>query len=155
MSDTQGPAATAGPPPTADIQDPLPESTWLWRRVFVFVVTGFVCWQVHRAVDRMADIAITSPAIGVPAFVDLLHWLLALVILMVTYYLVAPSAEQITTMIQTARALREGVVFSGASKATAPSGAAETSTVAGKPAASVPTDEAVAEAAEDLPALAR
>jgi hypothetical protein len=126
------PQATAGPPPMVDVQDPLPESTWLWRRVFVFVVTGFVCWQVHRAVDRLADIAITNPQLGVPAFVDLLHWLLALVILMVTYYLVAPSAEQITRMIQVARALRAGVNFTSSAKATAPSGTAESTAVAGR-----------------------
>lgn len=126
------PAASAGPPPTADVQDPLPESTWFWRRVFVFVVTAFACWQTHRAIDRLADIAVVNPAIGVPAFVDLLHWLLFLVILMVTYYLVAPSAEQITRMIQTARALREGVVFSSAAKVAAPGGMAETTLTAGK-----------------------
>lgn len=132
MSDA---AATAGPPPTADIQDPLPESTWRWRRAFVYVVTLFIAGQTHRAVGRLADIAVVKPDIGVPAFVDLIHWLLFTLILMVTYYLVAPSAEQITKMIQTARSLREGVVFSGAAKVAGPSGTAETTATAGKPAA--------------------
>lgn len=141
MSDGREAAASAGPPPVADIQDPLPESAWLWRRIFVFAVTAWILLLIGLQLDRLGDIAIVSPAEGIKAFIIIIRWLLFIVILMVTYYLVAPSAEQITKMIQTARALKEGVVFSGAAKVVKGDSSAETSATAGKPAPLDLTDD--------------
>lgn len=105
-----------GPPTPAtpvDIQDPLPESSWLWRRVFTFVVTGVVLWFLWGAIDRLGDVAMITPHLGVPALLSLCKWIIALTILMTTYYLIAPSAEQVVKMFKIASMFRNGVQVAG------------------------------------------
>ena len=130
-------AATAGPPPSADAHDPLPESNWVWRRVFVFAVTSCFCFMIWRYGDRLADIAVVAVSqqenavSTVRALLTLCKWLLAGLYMMILFYLLAPSAEQLTKMIQTARSLRSGVSFHSTAKAKGPEGTAETTTAAG------------------------
>lgn len=99
--------------PAVDLQDPLPESNWFWRRVFVFVVTTAVLWMVWGAIDRLGTVAALRPEIGVKALLSLCKWLLAMVALMATYYMIAPSAEQVVKMMKTATLLRSGVQIAG------------------------------------------
>lgn len=99
--------------PVVDLQDPLPESNWFWRRVFVFVVTAAVLWMVWGAIDRLGTVAALRPEIGVKALLSLCKWLLAMVALMATYYMIAPSAEQVVKMMKTATLLRSGVQIAG------------------------------------------
>lgn len=98
-----------------DLQDPLPESNWMWRRIFVYVVTAVLLWFLWGAIDRLGGVAILYPRQGVPALLSLCRWIMAFNILMVTYYLLAPSAEQMTKMIHMAALLRSGVQFASRS----------------------------------------
>ena len=54
-----------------------------------------------------------QPELGITALLTLCKWLIGMVGLMVTYYMVAPSAEQITKMFKTAALLRSGVQVAG------------------------------------------
>lgn len=101
------------PTPQVDLQDPLPESNWFWRRVFVFAVTAAVLWMLWGGITRLSQVAATSPERGIEALLTLCKWMIAYNILMVTYYMVAPSAEQITKMVKTAALLRSGVQVAG------------------------------------------
>jgi len=93
----------------SDPQDPLPEANWLWRRVFIFAVTSVALFLVFRAVERLGDIALVRPDIGIAAFVNIVKLLVVTVNIMALYYMVAPSAEQITKLVKTASLLKAGV----------------------------------------------
>ena len=129
-----------------DLQDPLPESSWLWRRVFTFVATLIVfalliglavaadriVSSVVERIDTMSPQAvavITVRALGVIEWMfELMFWALLVV---ATYYMVDPSAEQITKMLQTARLLRAGVQV--ASRSVETPGRREEARTAGRP----------------------
>lgn len=96
-------------PVESALQDPLPESNWLWRRIFSFAVTVCCLLMLWRGLERMAAVAVLDPERGIPALSDFSFWLLCVLSLVVTYYMVAPSAEQITKMAKTATLLRSGV----------------------------------------------
>lgn len=108
----------------ADPQDPLPEASWLWRRVFTFcalavsfaVIVGLgyaVNRIVGNVVGRMDSMdarnvaQITIIALGV--IENMFKMMFYVVMLTITYYMVAPSAEQIVKVIQTAGLLKSGV----------------------------------------------
>src|SRR5688572_7759460 len=62
---TAGEGGASSPPATADLQDPIPESSWLWRRV-VFVGSwllrgGFSLWIFWEA-KNAAVVALTTPS---------------------------------------------------------------------------------------------
>lgn len=73
---------------------PLPESNFRWRRIFAYAISvallGFTGWIIYSLTDqrRLADTA---------------FWILLLLWWVVTYYMIAPSAEQIARIIQSAR----------------------------------------------------
>ncbi len=115
--------------PFPDAQDPLPESNWFWRRVFVFLVTAAILWMVWGAITRLGAVAVVVPDQGIPALLSLCRWLLLITAMMVTYYMVAPSAEQTIKMMQTAKLLTGGVKFA-TSSATTETPAATTTTTA-------------------------
>lgn len=72
----------------------LPESNFRWRRIFSYtiacVLMGFVGWIVYQ-IDTPKELADTA------------FWILILLWWVVTYYMVAPSAEQIARIIQAAK----------------------------------------------------
>lgn len=107
-----------------DAQDPLPESNWTWRRTVTIAVLaasfailagcGFSLFKVINGIidklDAMSpDVvgAITIRALStVEQMFRLMFWILLVTI---TYYMVAPSAEQVVKMMQTAGMLKAGV----------------------------------------------
>lgn len=89
-----------------DPQDPLPEPTWLWRRLYVYAVTIVILALVWIGVHKLAEIAALEPREGIVSLLRVIQWLIAALICVITYYLVAPSAEQIVKMIQAARLQR-------------------------------------------------
>lgn len=93
----------------ADVQDPLPEANWLWRRVFCFAVTAVLLFFMWGAVDRIGKVAVVLPVQGIPALVTFSKWTIGFAGLVVTYYLLAPSAEQLTKLVKTASLLKAGV----------------------------------------------
>lgn len=122
-------------PPVAmpDIQDPLPESNWMWRRVFTFCVTAAVLWMLWGAITRLGTASLSTPQQGISALLTLCKWMIAYNILMVTYYMVAPSAEQMTKMLKTASLLKSGVQFAGRSTIETIGDKKEVSATAGMP----------------------
>jgi hypothetical protein len=142
---SNGPAATAAPPQTvvADPQDPLPESNWFWRRVFVGVICGTILALVWFYTDALAEVAkgrSDASNNAVDALESLLKLALYLLGLVIMLYLIAPSAEQAGKWLATISAWKGGVSTSATSKAVASDGStAEATTKAGmtgaKPAA--------------------
>jgi len=124
----------ASPKSQVDLQDPLPEASWLWRRVFTFAVTAAVLWMLWQSIDRLAGVALTAPQLGVPALLALCKWIIGFAALIMTYYMVAPSAEQIVKMIKTATLLRSGVQIKGKRVEDTPEGRVETTKTVGTPA---------------------
>lgn len=115
---------TPTPQVIADMQDPLPESNWLWRRVLTFLAVVVIfclmsglAYAVHRIVggvigriDNMSTQAvadITVRALGV--IEQMFGWMYWSLLVVVTYYMVAPSAEQIAKMIGAVSLLKGGV----------------------------------------------
>lgn len=133
-----------GPTPQVDLQDPLPESSWVWRRAFVFATTAAVLFMLWGAIDRLAAVALSAPQLGVPALLSLCKWIIGFSGMMATYYMVAPSAEQITKMVKTAALLRGGVQVAGRQRVGADGSTETAKTVGRPPAPPVPATEAPA-----------
>lgn len=138
-------------PALVETQDPLPEASWFWRRVFTIAVTACVMWMIWGAIDRLGATAIMDPRRGIPALGQLCKWLILFNAMMVTYYMVAPSAEQIVKMIQTAAMLKQGVQFAARTTVQAPESSAEAVSTAGKPPAP-PLPSATPKGIPDRPA---
>lgn len=112
MTNDSAPEASAGPPPSVDLQDPLPESTFFYRRVFSYAVSvallgllGFVIYQIDEAAE-LREVAL---------------YLCLLLFIVITYYMIAPSAEQVVKMLQTAKLFASGVRMRQESEATSES----------------------------------
>ncbi len=80
-----------------DLQDPLPESQWKFRRAFTYAVT-IIClllvgWIVHKLAsgEHLAGVA---------------YSLIGLCALLATYYLIAPSAETLAKIIGHFKAMK-------------------------------------------------
>lgn len=117
--------ASSGPPPSVDIQDPLPESNFFWRRIYSWMVSvsvlaliGFVVWQIEGA-DELRQVAL---------YLCILLWFV------VTYYMIAPSAEQIVKILKTTELFKHGVQVRQTSTASNEEGKAASQTVVGTPA---------------------
>jgi hypothetical protein len=98
------------PPPSVESHAPIPESNWLWRRVFVFALCTMVCIGVWVMVITMVNLAGNNPNLIVGAFVKIIGWLLLLVWFAMTYYIVGTSGEQVVKIIQTAGLFKNGIV---------------------------------------------
>lgn len=128
--------AQAGPPATAVLHDPLPESNWLWRRIFSFANATAVAIGILLVVNAMVNLSkhVTTPDLEVNALLKITEWLIVYQWCVTTYYLIAPTGEQITRWVQTAGMLKKGVgMFSTASATDGGGSSAQTSTVAGQP----------------------
>nr|WP_316629675.1 hypothetical protein [uncultured Brevundimonas sp.] len=70
---------------TTDPQDPLPEGQWLFRRIFTWTLTVALLGLLGWIIWRMPAEALQLVAL----------WLIGLIALVVTYYLLAPSAAEL------------------------------------------------------------
>ena len=76
------------------MSDPgLAEGRWLWRRLYVFAASAGLWWLLGRAIGRTASEDLPRVVEG----------LMGLIALMQVLYLVAPTAQQLITLIATAR----------------------------------------------------
>lgn len=159
MSDS-APAVTTGPPATADPQDPLPESNWVWRRIFVFVFGGiamagvaavlWIIWEIARStlqliglLGALRDVQALNGAVdvignSVEALRNLGFWLIILVMVDRALYLIAPSAEQAAKMMATVSAWKGGVSTSSTARATSPDGSVAEATKTAGPGSILP-----------------
>jgi hypothetical protein len=139
---------TPNPPVLTDLQDPLPESNWLWRRVLTFMAMTIIFlmmaglgYAVHRIVGGVIEridgmtanevAAITIKALGV--IERMFGWMYWSLLVVVTYYMVAPSAEQIAKMISAVSLLKGGVKTASRTLVDAERGTVERSTATGRP----------------------
>lgn len=139
---------TPTPPVLVDMQDPLPESNWLWRRVLTFlaivVIFSLMAWLsyatdkivggVVQRIDGMsaeAVAAITVRALGV--IEKMFGWMYWALLVVVTYYMVAPSAEQIAKMIGAVSLLKGGVGTATRTVVDQPRGITEVASTTGIP----------------------
>jgi hypothetical protein len=137
-SDRQG--VSAGPPPAADPQDPLPESNFRFRRFFSYGLILLLVALLALGGRIVGAAARGGSELAVEGLIQLLWWNQFLIGLIATYYLLAPSAEQITKMIQVAGALKAGVSFRTIARAEGPEGSASAVSTAGQAAAPPPVE---------------
>lgn len=138
--------ATPLPPALPDMQDPLPESNWFWRRVFtgfalilIFGILVGLGYAVHRIVggvieriDGMSAQAVADITIRALAVIEqMFRYMFWALLTVITYYMIAPSAEQIAKMISAVSLLKGGVKM--ATRTKKDEAGTETATVAGKP----------------------
>lgn len=111
-----------------DVQDPLPEQDWTWRRAYTYALTITACVGVGFAMDAIRATGDIDALYGVA------WWMLAIIAMLATYYMVAPSAEQIVKLIQAAKLLQAGVPMTRSAVVETPHGGrAEVKTTAGTP----------------------
>lgn len=83
-----------------DAQDPLPESNFFWRRLYSYIATFSIWGLLVFVIYKMED---AGSLRTVALYLSMLLWFT------ITYYMIAPSAEQITRIIQAARTMRSKV----------------------------------------------
>lgn len=129
--DTQSNSASATANPATsrvDVQDPLPETNWFWRRVYTFALSlisvAFI-WFGLEALNSMRE----------PRLVySITRYMIGVHVLLITFYMLAPSAEQMVKLIQSARLLRSGIPITRSAVVETPQGGrTEVRTTAGAP----------------------
>lgn len=128
-------SVSAGPPPTADPQDPLPESRFLFRRIFSYGLVLLLLLATAGHGWLIGEAALAGNQTAIAGLINLAWWDRVLIGLITTYYLLAPSAEQITRIVQVTGAAKAGVLFRNAAAAEGPGGAASASAAIEPPAA--------------------
>lgn len=96
-------SAPPAPPVTIDPQNPLPEPSFFWRRVIACSVAAFALVMAWWTAGRLYELQ------DAQRLYDLTRLVLMGAGLILTYYFVAPSAAELTSMIQTARLQRQAV----------------------------------------------
>jgi hypothetical protein len=96
-------SAPPGPTITLDPQNPLPEASFLWRRLMTFFVAAVLLgldWYVASKLHTLgkSDDLLTFA-----------KWNIVLNGLILTYYFLAPSASELTNMIQTASIFKHSI----------------------------------------------
>ncbi len=141
-ADRQG--VSAGPPPAADPQDPLPESNWTWRRILVLAgevartaALAYILWV-------LAEAALSGSVIAIKFLHELARLILLYGLIDRLLYLVAPSFEQIIRAGQLVAAVKAGLSFRSVAKAEGPAGSAVSDLTAGPAAPAVPATPAAA-----------
>lgn len=150
MSDTNGSnnSAAAGPDPATvrvDVQDPLPETNWFWRRVYTFTLSLISISIVIYGVQVLHELKDADNVYRVTRYMIGVH------VLLITYYMLAPSAEQMVKLIQTAKLLGAGIPITRKAVVETPEGGrTEVSTTAGAPAPPEPPQAAPEAPEEDF-----
>lgn len=139
---------TPTPQVIADMQDPLPESNWLWRRVLtflaivvIFCLMSGLAYAVHRIVggvigriDNMSAQAVADITVRALGVIErMFGWMYWSLLVVVTYYMVAPSAEQIAKMIGAVALLKGGVGTASRTTRTDREGKTEVASTTGIP----------------------
>ncbi len=115
---------TTEQPATVQMRDPLPESRWFFRRIITYVVVALlfgVMIVLGVGMDRLVSATIGKlNEISGPDLADIMtraletiermfFYCFLLMAMMLTYYLVAPTAEQIVKMFKYASIIRSGM----------------------------------------------
>ena len=118
MSDNS--ASTENPATAVDVQDPLPESDWFWRRSYTFLMSLILLAATAYVLFGLREV---GDADGLLRMGLRILWVLSGVI---TFYLIAPSAEQLARIIQSAGIIKAGGTISRSAEVTTPGGTTAT-----------------------------
>lgn len=116
-----------------DVQDPLPETNWLWRRLFTFIFTLISIVLITYALQALYDLRDADKIYRMGRYMIGVH------VLLITYYMLAPSAEQMVKLIQSARLIREGATISRTAALETPQGSRTEITTTAGPSSPPPT----------------
>lgn len=92
-----------------DLQDPLPESNWLYRRIFTYVVIvallAVLTWIVWGMTDALLTIVKgdSDATATVNALRDVAFYVVCFAGWLATTYVIAPSGEQVVKMFQSVK----------------------------------------------------
>lgn len=114
-------------PQRVDVQDPLPENNWFWRRTYTFllsIVSLAFIWFGAEGMYQMGD---------PEKLFQLTRYMIGILFFLILCYMVAPSAEQIVKLIQAAKILREGVTVTRKAVSDTPQGHVSVETTSGVP----------------------
>jgi hypothetical protein len=93
----------------ADQQDPLPEGSFFYRRIFTYVVTllllAILGWIVWGLTDALAEIVKgdADATATVEVLRDIAFYSICFAAWLATTYVIAPSGEQVVKMVQSAK----------------------------------------------------
>lgn len=123
-------ASATGESPAAvqvDVQDPLPETDWLWRRTYTFALSLISLAFIWYGVEALYKLNRPDELYGVT------RYMIGILAMLILFYMVAPSAEQIVKIIQSARLLQSGVQINRSASVQTPESKAEVTTQTGPP----------------------
>lgn len=92
---------------TVDPQNPLPEPSFKWRRVLAYLVVAASLALTWHAVEVFHDLGAADQLL------TLSQWVIGFATLIATYYYIAPSAAELTGMIQSARIIKSSLFMAG------------------------------------------
>lgn len=151
MTETAGNSIKTGADPATaqlDVQDPLPETNWFWRRVYTFVLSLVSVAFIMYGLEALQGLGDNENIYRVTRYMIGVH------VMLITYYMVAPSAEQIIKIIQSAKIIRSGIPITRSASMQSPGRRTEVKTTAGAPQAPEPPQSAptpVSGGIQDLP----
>lgn len=87
-------------PPGPNPINPLPEASWFWRRLFTFMFSLIFCAFIAYSLRALWDLK------DARSIYDLARYLLLALVILLTYYMVAPSAEEIVKFVQASKTSR-------------------------------------------------
>lgn len=128
-------------PAIVDIQDPLPENNWLWRRLFAWLFCIGSLALIFFIVDSLKIAALMQPLAAVQVYGTMFKWAIGMHALGMTLYMVAPSAEHIVRVFQSASIWKKGIAVNQVVTET-PSGATKVETTTGPPVQTPPAEPA-------------
>ena len=96
-------SAPPADPITIDPQNPLPEPNFFYRRIIALVVTGAALGLTWHNLEALHDLR------DADKLLELGKWTIGFAALVLTYYFIAPSASELTNMIQSAKIIRSGI----------------------------------------------
>lgn len=112
-------------PQRVDVQDPLPETNWLWRRVYTFVLSVISVAFIWFGAEAMYSLKEPEKLFLIT------RYMIGILLVLILFYMVAPSAEQIVKLIQAARLMRSGVPITRRAVSDTPEGYTEVETTSG------------------------
>ena len=115
-------------PQRVDVQDPLPEINWFWRRTYTFILSLVSLAFIWFGAESMFQL--NEPA----KLFQITRYMIGILFFLILCYMVAPSAEQIVKLVQAAKILQSGIPITRQASSQSPDGSyVEVKTTAGRP----------------------
>lgn len=153
---TEETAKATSEPLSVDVQDPLPESNWFWRRVFIFGLTMVLIVGAWWLLSPMRVRVLAGDKTAILGVFDTLWYAFGLILVNQILYTVAPSGEQVVKMFNLSSILTKGAGWMNTAAATSSTGeTVHVQSKAGSVAAPAAASEAGAPSRPPLPPSAQ